>query len=194
MANVLRTERLMLRRWRDDDRAPFAELNADPEVMAHFPTPLTRAQSDELIELIESRFTRSGFGLWALEVAATGEFIGFTGLSLPRFTAHFTPTVEIGWRLSRTAWGHGYATEAAQRALSFGFNDPALREIVAMTTTTNTRSQAVMRRLGMTHNPSDDFDHPLVPPGPLKRHVLWRLTAQQWTTTPHPGDLPHHQP
>jgi ribosomal-protein-alanine N-acetyltransferase len=175
----LKTERLVLRRWRDGDREPFAALNADPEVMACFPAMLTRDESDAMIERIEAGFDRRGFGLWAVEIAETGRFIGFTGLWVPGFGAHFTPAVEIAWRLSRSSWGNGYATEAARRACAF--EDHRLDEVVSMATHANARSQAVMRRLGMTRDPADDFDHPFLPEGhPLRPHVLWRLTAADW--------------
>ncbi|WP_329520608.1 GNAT family N-acetyltransferase [Spirillospora sp. NBC_01491] len=178
---VLRTGRLVLRRWRDEDRAPFAELNADPRVMEHFPAPLTRAGSDALVDGFEAGFERRGFGLWALEVAATGAFIGFTGLSVPSFQAPFLPAVEIGWRLARDAWGHGYAAEAARRALAFGFEDAGLREVVSFTSVPNERSQAVMRRIGMRPDAAGAFDHPRLPAGHrLERHVLWRLDAATW--------------
>jgi ribosomal-protein-alanine N-acetyltransferase len=174
----LRTDRLVLRRWRDGDRAPFAAMNADPEVMEHFPAALTPDESDRFIDRIEAGFERHGFGHWALEIAETGRFIGFTGLSVPRFQMHFTPAVEIGWRLTRSGWGHGYATEAARRVLGFAFDDLGLDEVVSFTSRTNLRSQAVMERIGMTYDPADDFDHPLVEEGhPLRRHVLWRMTA-----------------
>lgn len=177
----LKTERLVLRRWRPEDREPFAALNADPEVMEHFPAALTRAESDAWIDRTEARFDELGFGWWALEIAETGEFIGFTGLSVPRFEAHFIPAVEVGWRLSRSSWGHGYASEAARRALGVAFDDLGLTEVVSFTSTTNLRSQAVMRRIGMTHDPADDFDHPLLEEGHrLQRHVLWRMTARTW--------------
>jgi RimJ/RimL family protein N-acetyltransferase len=170
------TSRLRLRRWRESDRGPFADLNADPEVMVHFPSPLTREQSDELVEKLEAGFERDGFGLWALEVTETGEFVGFAGLSAPTFEAHFTPAVEIGWRLARRAWGNGYATEAGLAALDFGFGRAGLGEIVSFTTLGNARSRAVMERLGMTHDPADDFDHPDLPEGDsMRRHVLYRL-------------------
>jgi ribosomal-protein-alanine N-acetyltransferase len=186
-APELRTERLRLRRWRPGDRAPFAALNADPEVMRYFPSALTPEDSDGFIDRIEAGFGRYGFGLWALEVVAAGEFIGFTGLSVPSFDAHFTPAVEIGWRLARSAWGHGYATEAARGALASGFTDYGLDEVVSFTSLANVRSQAVMRRIGMTHDPADDFDHPRLPAGhPLQRHVLWRLTAPRITARPEP--------
>lgn len=173
---MLETQRLKLRRWRGDDREPFAELNRDSEVMEHFPAPLSRAQSDDLIEAIEAGFEVNGFGLWALELRESGEFIGFTGLAVPSFEAHFTPAVEVGWRLARSAWGRGYATEAARAALAFGFEQAGLDEIVSLTTVGNRRSRAVMERLGMTHDPAGDFDHPGIPVGhPQRRHVLYRL-------------------
>ncbi|MFA1541980.1 GNAT family N-acetyltransferase [Actinomadura monticuli] len=178
MTSTLRTDRLIMRRWTDTDREPFAALNADPEVMEHFPALLTRAESDAMIDRIEARRAGTGFGFWALEVTATGEFIGFAGLSVPRFEAHFTPAVEIGWRLARSAWGRGYATEAARRALRHAFDDLALDEVVSFTSVRNLRSRAVMERIGMTRDESGDFDHPMVPEGhPLRRHVLYRITA-----------------
>ncbi len=174
----LSTERLWLRRWRPGDRAPFAALNADPEVMRHFPAPLSRDESDLLIDRIEAHLESEGWGLWALELRATGRFIGFTGLARPSFDAHFTPAVEIGWRLAREAWGCGYATEAARAAAALGFEDLGLEQLVSFTAVGNARSRAVMRRLGMTHDPAEDFDHPRVPEGdPARRHVLYRLEA-----------------
>ena len=170
------TARLRLRGWRDDDRESWAALNADPEVMAHFPTTLTRATSDRLVDLTMDGWAENGFGLWALERADDGMFLGFTGLSRPSFEAHFTPAIEVGWRLARHAWGHGYATEAAQAALEFGFETLGLEEIVSFTVPANVRSRAVMERIGMQHDPADDFDHPKLPEGhPLRRHVLYRL-------------------
>jgi ribosomal-protein-alanine N-acetyltransferase len=182
---LLRTDRLVLRRWRQGDREPFAALNVDPEVMEHFPAALTPDQSDALIEWIEAGFERHGFGLWAVELAETGQFIGFTGLSVPRFEAHFTPAVEIGWRLARSSWGWGYASEAARRALAFAFDDLGLAEVVSFAGAANLRSQAVMERIGMTRDTADDFDHPLLEEGhPLRRHVLWRMTAERWRGQP----------
>lgn len=184
----LRTPRLLLRRWREADREPFAAINADPEVMAHFPQPLTRERSEHMVELIEAEFARNGFGLWALEVLGTGAFIGFTGLNEVGFAARFTPAVEIGWRLARPAWGHGYATEAARAALAYGFEVAGLPEVVSFTSQTNLRSQAVMRRLGMTHDPAGDFDHPNLPPRHrLRRHVLYRITARRFAELGDPG-------
>jgi ribosomal-protein-alanine N-acetyltransferase len=146
--------------------------------MEHFPEPLTRRQSDELVERIEAGFAENGFFLWAVEVRESSEFIGFTGLAAPGFEAHFTPAVEIGWRLARSAWGYGYATEAGRAALAFGFEEVRLEEIVSFTTVANRRSRAVMERLGMSHDSRDDFDHPGLPAGhPLGRHVLYRVRS-----------------
>lgn len=164
-----------MRRWRDSDREPFAALNADPVVMEHFPTTLTRAESDALVDRIEHAFGSEGFGLWAIEVRETGAFVGFTGLSVPRFDAFFTPAVEVGWRLARHAWGKGYASEAARAALRVGFEGHALSEIVSFTSVGNTRSRAVMERIGMTFD--REFDHPALPAGDrLRRHVLYRVS------------------
>lgn len=172
----LATGRLTLRRWRPADRAPFAALNADPEVNEFLTGPLSRAESDELVERIEAGFEHYGFGLWALEIQGSGEFAGFAGLARPPFEAHFTPAVEVGWRLARPAWGHGYATEAGRAALAFGFGRAGLEQIVSMTAVGNRRSRAVMERLGMSRDPADDFEHPNVPVGdPLRSHVLYRI-------------------
>lgn len=172
----LLTARLRLRRWVVADHEPFAALNADPAVMEYFPDPLSRQQSDDLIEAIERGFEQRGFGLWAVEVRATGAFIGFTGLSEPSYETHFTPAVEIGWRLAREAWGEGYATEAARASLAFGFEQLDLDQIVSFTPAENTRSRAVMERIGMRRDKAGDFEHPRLPVGhPLRRHVLYRI-------------------
>jgi RimJ/RimL family protein N-acetyltransferase len=172
----LRTERLVLRQWRGEDLEPFAALNADPEVMRHFPARLTREESDQLARGQRALIAERGWGLWAVEVPGGEPFVGFVGLAVPRFEAHFTPTVEVGWRLARSAWGRGYATEAGRTAVAFGFAEIGLDEIVSFTSVDNVRSRRVMERLGMTHDPADDFDHPRLPPGhPLQRHVLYRL-------------------
>ncbi|MBO4206989.1 GNAT family N-acetyltransferase [Micromonospora echinofusca] len=177
----LRTSRLVLRQWRDDDLPFFAALNADPEVMEHFPAPLNRQDSDGLANRAAAHVATHGWGLWAVEVVAEGSpdqgrFAGFTGLSVPSFEAHFTPAVEVGWRLARWAWGRGYASEAARAAVAYGFGRLGLAEVVSFTAVPNRRSAAVMRRIGMTHDPADDFDHPKLPDGdPLRRHVLYRL-------------------
>lgn len=177
--------RLILRRWRPEDREPFAALNADPEVMRHFPAPLDRDASDALAERIERCFEAEGFGLWAVERRSDGLFLGFTGLSRPRFEAPFTPCVEIGWRLAAHAWGRGYAPEAARAALADGFGRLGLAEIVSFTHAGNRPSRRVMEKLGMRHDPAEDFAHPALPEGhPLRPHVLYRLRA------PAPGGLP----
>jgi RimJ/RimL family protein N-acetyltransferase len=175
------TSRLVLRGWHDNDRAPFASMNADPAVMEHFPSTLSRAASDRLVDAILDGWAGNGFGVWAVEHVADGALLGFVGLSRPSFEAPFTPAVEIGWRLARHAWGHGYATEAALAALGFGFEAVGLEEIVSFTVPANTRSRAVMARIGMTHDPADDFDHPKLPLGhPLRRHVLYRVSRATW--------------
>ena len=177
----LETERLTLREFRAGDREPFARMNADPRVMEHFPGLLTREESDELVDRFAQRWAEDGLGLWALERRDDGSFIGFAGLAPPRFEAVFTPAVEVGWRLAVDAWGHGYATEAAREALQFGFEERNLDEILSWTVPANVRSRAVMERLGLTHDPADDFDHPNIPVGsPLRRHVLYRLSRERW--------------
>ncbi|WP_055712498.1 GNAT family N-acetyltransferase [Streptomyces torulosus] len=170
----LRTDRLLLRAWRESDLAPWAAMNADPEVRAYFPELLTTEQSDASVARFQADLDRRGWGWWAVEVRATGEFIGFTGLDPVEDDMPFTG-VEAGWRLTRTAWGHGYATEAARAAVDFGFRRLDLDEILAVTVATNLRSQAVMRRIGMTHDPADDFDDPSMPEGPLRRSVVYRI-------------------
>lgn len=173
----LRTDRLLLRAWRESDVAPWAAMNADPEVRTYFPDVLTTQQSEASVARFQADLDRRGWGWWAVEVRATGEFIGFTGLDPVEDGMPFTG-VEAGWRLARTAWGHGYATEAARAAVDFGFQRLGLAEVLAVTTATNLRSQAVMRRVGMTRDPADDFDDPSVPEGPLRRNVVYRLAAQ----------------
>lgn len=176
LPSELRTERLLLRRWREADRAAFAAMNADPRVMEHFPAMLSRAESDALADGIEARFQERGFGLWAVEVVGDAPFIGFVGLSVPRFETAFTPCVEIGWRLAAEHWGRGYAPEGARAALAFGFDALGLAEIVSFTVPANVRSRRVMEKIGMTHDPGGDFDHPLLPEGHrLMRHVLYRI-------------------
>ncbi|MFF2328524.1 MULTISPECIES: GNAT family N-acetyltransferase [unclassified Streptomyces] len=171
----LRTDRLVLRQWRDSDLEPWAAMNADPEVREHLGDLLTREQSDASVARFKAEFDQRGYGWWAVEVAATGEFIGFAGLDEVDDDMLFTG-VEIGWRLTRSAWGQGYATEAALTVLAHGFDTLGLPEILAVTTATNVRSQAVMRRIGMTRDPADDFDDPTEPEGPLRPNVLYRIT------------------
>ncbi len=168
----LRTDRLLLRWWVPADLDAFAALNADPRVMEHFPGTLTRDASDALADRIARHFAEHAFGLWALEIPGVTPFAGVVGLGIPRFEAHFTPAIEIGWRLAAAYWGHGYATEAALATAAFGFGDLGLREIVSFTVPENARSRRVMERIGMTHDPADDFDHPML--ADRRRHVLYR--------------------
>ena len=173
---VLNTSRLCLRSWRSGDLPAFAVLNADPKVMEFFPKSLDRAESNAAAARIGEHFHRHGFGLWAIEVSDVADFIGFVGLSVPQFEAHFTPCVEIGWRLAHEHWGRGYAIEAAQAAVDFAFRELRLPEVVSFTVPLNRRSRRVMERLEMTHSPADDFEHPHIQAGhPLRRHVLYRL-------------------
>lgn len=172
----LRTERLVLRQWRPDDREPFAAMGADPRVMEYFPSTLTREQSDTIADRIEAGIEERGFGFWAVEIPGAAPFAGFIGLSVPKFQTHFTPCVEIGWRLAPQFWNLGYATEGAKASLAYGFETLNLPEIVAFAVTNNRASRRVMEKLGMTYDPGDDFDHPGLPHGhPLRRHVLYRI-------------------
>jgi RimJ/RimL family protein N-acetyltransferase len=172
--DCIRTDRLVMRRWREADRDPYAALNADPEVMRYFPATLNRAESDASVDRIEALFERQGFGLWALEVAATGAFIGFTGLNPMPVGTPGVGDMEVGWRLARHAWHQGYATEAATAAVDVAFGGAGLDHIWSMTAVLNRPSQAVMLRLGMT--PSELFDHPALPVGhSLRRHIAYRL-------------------
>jgi RimJ/RimL family protein N-acetyltransferase len=178
---TVETERLRLRAWSDADREPFAELNADPEVMRYMSRRLDRAGTDALIERILQGWAAGGFGLWAVERKSGARFIGFVGLSVPSFDAPFMPAVEVGWRLRRDAWGFGYATEGGRASLRYGFDDMGLEEIVSLTSVINERSRRVMDRLGMTRDADDDFDHPRLPEDdPLRRHVLYRLARDDW--------------
>ena len=174
----LETDRLLLRRWRESDRAPFAALNADPVTMRFFPSVLDRAASDGLVDVIERRFEEQGYGLWALEVTATGEFIGFTGLNPMPDGVPGAGGMEVGWRLVRRAWHHGYATEAARAALTVAFDEVGLPGIWSMTSVLNQPSLAVMRRLGLSEVAR--FDHPRVPEGhPVRPHVAYYLAGPE---------------
>jgi RimJ/RimL family protein N-acetyltransferase len=173
---ALHTERLILRRWRASDREPFRKINADPRVMEFFLATLTAEASDALVDHIEGHFEQHGFGLWATELRETQSLIGYVGLAVPRFEAAFTPCVEIGWRLSADYWGRGLATEGSCEVVRFAFEELNLPSLVSFTVPANVRSRRVMEKIGMTHDPADDFDHPHLPEGhPLKRHVLYRL-------------------
>jgi RimJ/RimL family protein N-acetyltransferase len=178
---AITTERLVLRRWREQDREPFAHFNADPRVMEFQLSALSRQQSDQFVDRIEAHFREYGFGLYAVELRSSGRFIGFIGLQLPAFDAPFALRFEIGWRLAADVWGQGLATEGGRAAVQHAFENLSLNEIVSFTAVINTRSRRVMLKLGMTHDPAEDFDHPHVPEGhPLRRHVLYRLKAADW--------------
>jgi ribosomal-protein-alanine N-acetyltransferase len=182
----IRTDRLRLRPWKADDRAPFAAMNADSLVMEFFPGRLSAQESNAQVDRFETLFAEHGFGPWVVEIPGVAPFVGFIGLLIPRFEAHFTPCVEIGWRLATDFWNRGYATEGARAVLDFAFSELGLEEVVAMTAVQNVRSRRVMEKLGMIRSPSDDFDHPLVPNGhALQRHVLYRIRPAD----PAGGDL-----
>jgi RimJ/RimL family protein N-acetyltransferase len=178
----------MLRHWRESDREPFARLNADLRVMEHMPHVLSKQDSDALADRIGVHFRQHRFGLCAVELRRDGSFIGFIGLSVPSFDAPFTPCVEVGWRLAADCWGQGLATEGANAIVRYGFETLGLDELVSFTVPANARSLRVMGKLGMTHDPADDFDHPRLPPGhPLRRHVLYRLNRSVWNSKTVPG-------
>ena len=172
--DTVRTERLVMRRWREADREPHAAMNADPEVMRFFPAVQDRAVSDESVDRMEALFELRGFGLWALELAESGEFLGFTGLNPMPEGVPGAGGMEVGWRLARHAWHHGYATEAANAAVDVAFDGVGLDELWSMTAVLNEPSQAVMRRIGMTWHAH--FEHPRILPGHrLRPHVAFRL-------------------
>jgi RimJ/RimL family protein N-acetyltransferase len=170
----LKTERLLLRQWRESDMPPWAAMNADPAVREFFPQVLTDEQSAGSVAAFRAELAERGWGWWAVEVIATGEFAGFAGLDPVDEELPFGG-VEIGWRLARAAWGYGYATEAGRACLDYGFEVLRLPEILAITAAGNVRSRAVMHRLGMTYDPADDFDDPTVPAGPLRHSVVYRI-------------------
>ncbi len=179
----METERLIIRPWKEEDRDPFAQLNADAEVMRYFPSTLSGERSDALMDTARERTREDGFCFSPIEEKTSGSFLGFVGLSRPRYATPlpFDPCVEIGWRLSRAAWGQGYATEAARAWIGFGFETLGLQETVSFTAVVNERSQRVMQRLGMQRNPQDDFLHPAIDADHrLAPHVLYRLSRVDW--------------
>ncbi|CAB4364489.1 MAG: GNAT family N-acetyltransferase [Actinobacteria bacterium] len=180
MTPEVRTDRLLLRGWRETDKLPYSILNADPEVMRHFPSMLSAQQSDEMVDRMARAWATHGFGLWAVERLDTHAFIGFVGLSRPSWAS--TPCVEIGWRLAHQHWGNGFAPEAARAALAFGFDHVVLPdyEIVSFTTTRNVKSQRVMQKIGMRNDPEREFDHPLLPQWDERRHVLYCIDRPTW--------------
>ncbi len=186
MSDLIETKRLILRPWRKEDLEPFARLNADPRVMEYFPSTLSQEESDQMAKRMQTKIEERGWGLWAVSVPGVADFIGFIGLNKVEketLPVHFTPAVEVGWRLAPEYWGKGYATEGGKACLKYGFNTLNLAEIVSFTAVQNVRSRAVMERMGMRHDPKDDFDHPKLPVGhPLRRHVLYRLKHREWNT------------
>lgn len=177
---TLRTQRLLLRPWRESDRAPFAAINADPKVMEHFPSVSMRAESDAGFDRIVAKIEAQGYGLWAVEVPGVADFIGFVGLN-PADAVLGRSVIEIGWRLAAEHWGRGYATEGGHAALAHAFDALGQNEVVSFTTVANQRSRRVMEKLGLVHRPEEDFDHPGVPPSwPGRRHVLYRITRESW--------------
>ncbi len=195
MTIILDTDRLILREWKDEDIPAFIAMNQDPRVMEFFPALRTEQESRALVERICQHFRAHGFGAFAVELKATGEFIGFTSLMIPDFEAHFTPCVEIGWRLAHKFWGKGYATEAAKAVLKEGFEKHGLEEIVSFTSMLNKPSMRVMEKIGLKRDLNGDFDHPNIPKDHrLARHVLYRLSMKDYKTlkiaaTPNPAKI-----
>jgi RimJ/RimL family protein N-acetyltransferase len=180
-APELRTARLILRHWRDEDLAAYGAMNADAEVMAHYPRTLSRAESDASARRIRDGLATRSFGLWAVEIPGGVPFIGYVGLAEPGFSAHFTPCHEIGWRLARPHWGMGYASEAAAAVRDFAFEALGLEALVSFTIPANLRSRRVMERIGMRRDEPGDFQHPGLPMGhPMRPHVLYRLRKADW--------------
>ena len=178
---MIETRRLRLRQWRGEDRDPFYALNADPAVMEHFPGLLSRGQSNRLADALADHIATHGWGLYAVEEKKSGAFVGFVGLNRVGFEAHFTPAVEIGWRLARRYWGKGYASEAARASIAYAFETIGLDGLVSFTAVANRRSRQVMERIGMTRDPDGDFLHPKLPADhPIAPHVLYRLSAADW--------------
>ena len=178
---VLTTERLILRNWRPADLDHLAAMNADDEVMRYFPDRLDREQSAAMMTRVTANMERHGFGFWVMERLDDQVFLGFAGLFRPAFHAHFTPCVEVGWRLARPFWGRGYATEAGRACLAFAFDQLGIEEIVSMAVVDNWPSRQVMERLGMSRRAEDDFGHPKLSfDHPLRPHVLYRLSKETW--------------
>lgn len=178
---IITTKRLILRPWKEEDLEPFAALNADPRVMEYFPSVLSREESEAVMRSSSEHIEKFGWGKWAVALKETGEFIGRMGLEKVDFQASFYPHVELGYRLAYNHWGKGYASEGSKAVLDYAFNVLKLEEVVAFTSVQNRRSQEVMIRIGMHHDPKDDFDHPKLPiDHPLRRHVLYRLKRIEW--------------
>jgi RimJ/RimL family protein N-acetyltransferase len=186
MTDHLDSKRLILRTWEEGDREPYFRLASDPVVMQYLGSPATREEADAWINRHRAQLTELGFAYWAVELRETRQLIGAVGLSRVRYEAHFTPAVGVGWRLAQEFWGHGYASEAAEAVLRYGFEKLQLEHIVAVTVPANIRSQQVMQRLGMNRSIEDEFDHPRLPEGhPLRRCVLCRMSRQDWLAQHH---------
>jgi ribosomal-protein-alanine N-acetyltransferase len=182
------TQRLILRSWRDSDRQPFAEMSEDADVMEHLRPLATQDACNAWIDFQINHQSSHGFCLWALESRASGLFMGAVGLLHVSFVAHFTPAVEVGWRLARPFWGQGFAAEAARAALQFGFEEIRLTEVVAHASVRNTRSRRLMAKLGMSHDCAEDFDRPGAPESDsLRRQALYRLTRDAWLSQRNPS-------
>lgn len=181
MEGTIKTKRLILRQWRQEDLEPLARMNADPQTMEFLGTPLTYEESCERLNAYTRHIEEHGWGLWAVSVPGVSDFIGWIGLWPIGFKTHFTPAIEVGWRLLPEFWGQGYATEGAKASLQYGFEILKLEEIVSITVPANRRSRSVMEKLGMHRDPKDDFDHPKLAEGhPLRRHVLYRKKRCEW--------------
>ncbi len=176
---MLTTDRLILRQWREEDKAPFAAMNADKDVMRFFPSVQTRKHSDSAVDRFYTHIEDHGFGFWAAELRESGRFVGMIGLQHASAVVPCAPAVEIGWRLDKSVWGQGLAPEGASAALAYGFSALAVTEIVSFTAAINTPSARVMEKIGMQRDRLCDFDHPLVPEGhPVRPHILYRIKIE----------------
>lgn len=170
---IIKTDRLGLRSWKEKDHESFAKMNADPRVMEHFPFLMTREQTDAYLTRIYNHFDEYGYGVYAVDILDSNEFIGYIGFSCPTWESYFTPCVEVGWRLKSESWNKGYATEGALACLEYGFKELGLDAIYSWTATDNKASERVMQKIGLVK--IDEFDHPRIEKGHrLERHVLYK--------------------
>jgi len=181
MTTIIATPRLILRTWKQEDIDPYFRINQDPKVIEFLRGPLTLDEVNAFVSNVNNQQEKYGYTLWAVEVKQTGTFIGFIGLNYTNWESHFTPAVEIGWRLDSKSWGQGYATEGAKAALDFAFNKMNLQEIVSFTVPDNKRSIQVMERIGLKRDLNGDFEHPKLPKDHrLLKHILYRLTREDY--------------